>query len=405
MRNLCLTFLFLFTFNLLLNAQTNIVLNASMDNTIYSNNTNNSNGAGDNFTTGAIVTSPVRRGLLMFDLSPIPTGAIISDVSLTLVMNKTISGATNVSLHRLNEAWGEGASNAGSGADGNGVPAQPGDATWICSFSDGLGGCTTSWSTSGGVFQIGPSATTSVSGLSPYTWSSSQMITDVQNWLNNAASNFGWVIIGDEGLPGSAKRFSSRTNPIVADRPALTVTYTTVVPVNLLYFKAQAQNFCTRLTWQTAQEINNDFFEIECSTDGFSFKPVGKVKGGGNTSLPQLYNFTHHTAQTGKIFYRLSQTDFNGRKSYSQIELVELKSIIPSLIISPNPATDKLLISGFVIDGKQRYSIVNLLGKRMAEAELLKQEIFLPNIITPGMYMLKIMHSNGYVQSAAFIKY
>ncbi len=397
-------FLFLFTFNFLLNAQT-VILNASKDNTIYSNNTNNSNGAGDNFTTGAIVTSPVRRGLIMFDLSPIPAGASITDVSLTLVMNKTISGATDVLLHRLNESWGEGGSNAGAGADGNGAPAQLGDATWICSFSNGLGGCTTSWGTSGGVFQISPSATTSVSGLNPYTWSSSQMVTDVQNWLNNAATNFGWVIIGDEGLPGSAKRFSSRTNPVVANRPTLTVTYTTVVPISLLYFKAQAQNSYTRITWQTAQEINNDFFEIEFSTDGTSFTTVGKVKGSGSTSLPKSYNFTHHTAQTGKVFYRLSQTDFNGRKSYSQIELVELKNSFPSLIISPNPATDKLMLSGFFIDGKQRYSIVSLLGKKITEAVLLKQEIVLPNIITPGMYMLKILHNNGTVQSAAFIKY
>ena len=403
MKNFYFIFLFLFTFNFLLNAQT-VVLNAVKDNTIYSDNTNNSNGAGPNFTAGAIQTSPVRRGLLMFDLSSIPSFATITAVSLRLVMNRTVSGANNVSLHRLNEDWGEGASNAGSGADGQGTTAQLGDATWICTFSNGAGGCTTSWSTAGGAFQPAASATTSVAGSAAYTWSSGQMIANVQGWLNTPATNFGWIVIGAEGILSSAKRFSSRTNPTVADRPTLTVTYSTVVPINLVYFKALAQNSGTRLSWQTAQEINNDYFEIEFSTDGGSFIPVGKIKGGGNSSLPQSYNFTHRTNQTGKVFYRLSQTDFNGHKSYSQIELVELKNIA-SLTISPNPVSNKLVIPGVAINGKQRYSIINLQGEKIAEAALSKPEILLPNNISPGMYMLRILQSNGSVQSATFIKY
>lgn len=404
MKNFCFPFLFIFTFNFLLNAQT-VVLNAVKDNTIYSNLTNNSNGAGDNFTTGAIATSPVRRGLIMFDLSSIPGGATITAVSLAMVMNKTVSGANNVSLHLLNEAWGEGASNAGAGADGNGVPALLGDATWSCTFSNGAGGCTTSWTTAGGAFQPAASATTSVSGVATYTWSSGQMITNVQGWLNTPASNFGWIIIGAEGAPGSAKRFSSRTNPIIADRPSLTVTYSVTVPISLLYFKAQAQNSGTRLSWQTAQEINNDYFEIEFSTGGLSFTPVGKIKGGGNTSLPQSYNFTHFTNQTGKVFYRLSQTDFNGRKNYSQIELVDLKTAGSSLVISPNPVGSKIVIPGIAINGNQRYSIINLKGEKISEAALSKQEIFLPHNISPGMYMLRILQGNGSVRSASFIKY
>lgn len=404
MKNFYFLFLFLCTFNFLLNAQT-VVLNAVKDNTIYSNLTNNSNGAGDNFTTGAIATSPVRRGLIIFDLSSIPGGATITAISLAMVMNKTVSGANNVSLHLLNEAWGEGASNAGAGADGNGVSALLGDATWICTFSNGAGGCTTSWTTAGGAFQPVASATTSVSGLATYTWSSGQMITNVQGWLNTPASNFGWIIIGAEGAPGSAKRFSSRTNPIIADRPTLTVTYSITVPINLLYFKAQAKNSGTRLSWQTAQEINNDFFEIEFSTDGTFFTTAGKVKGGGNTSLSQSYNFTHRTNQTGKVFYRLSQTDFNGRKSYSQVELVDLKNTGSSLVISPNPVGSKIVIPGIAINGNQRYSIINLKGEKIAEAALSKQEILLPHNISPGMYMLRILQGNGSVRSASFIKY
>lgn len=404
MKNIYFIFLFMFTFNSLLNAQT-VNLNASKDNTIYSNLTTNSNGAGDNFTAGAIQSSPVRRGLIMFDLSSIPAGATITAVTLRMVMNRTVSGANAVSLHRLNEAWGEGASDAGSGGDGNGTTAELGDATWPCSFSDGAGSCNTSWTTAGGAFQPAASATTSVGGPAAYTWSSAQMITNVQGWLNTPATNFGWIIICAEGTPGSAKRFSSRTNPIVPDRPTLTVTYSAgPVPINLAYFKAQAQNAGAKLSWQTAQEISNDFFEIEFSTDGLSFIPVGKVKGNGNSSQPRSYSFTHHTLQTGKVFYRLSQTDFGGHKTYSQVEFVDLKTTGTSLIISPNPVTSKIIIQGIVMNGKQRYSIVSSQGKIVTEAALLNREIMLPGI-SPGIYILKILQTDAPVQSASFIKY
>lgn len=405
MKNACFTLLIICAFNPILNAQTNIVIPAAKDNTIYSDNTGNSNGAGPNFTSGAIASGPVRRGLIKFDLSAIPAGATITAASLTLTMNKTVSGPADVSVHRLTEDWGEGASDAGAGADGNGVPAQSGDATWICSFSNGLGGCNTAWSTNGAVFNPVPSATTSVSGLGMYVWSSPQLVTDVQSMLNNAAADFGWIIIGDEASPGSAKRYASRTNPNIPDRPFLSVTYTAVLPISLVYFKAQAQNGGTILSWKTAQENNNNFFEIDFSTDAVNFTTIGKVKGAGNSSIPQLYSFMHHINQTGKFFYRLGQVDFNGRKAYSLVEVAELKNTRNPLVITPNPVSNKLIIPGLVIDGKQQYMIINLKGEKIAEASLLNPEIILPGKIAPGMYLLRIIQNNGSVLSAGFIKY
>lgn len=405
MKNTCFTFFFLLTSNFFLNAQTNVIINAAKDNTIYSDNTGNSNGAGDNFTTGAIAAGPVRRGLIMFDLSSIPAGANITEVTLTLNMNRTISGAANVSLHRLTENWGEGASNAGSGADGQGAVAQIGDATWICSFSNGAGGCNTFWGTTGSVYNSTASSTTSVNGNGTYNWTGSQLIADVQSWVNAPANNFGWVIIGDEATAGSAKRFASRTNPITLNRPSLSVTYTLVVPITLLYFKAKVHNNETWLSWQTAQEINNDFFELEFSTDAINFNPIGKVKGAGTSSVPQSYSYRHRPNKAGKIFYRLSQTDFNGRKTYSTVEMVELKMKTDLLLIVPNPVTDKLYISGLTVNGGQIYSIINLLGEKIAENILLSSMIKLPNNIPEGTYLLRIISDNGTVQSARFVKH
>ncbi len=386
-------------------AQTTVVIPASQDNTIYSESPGNSNGAGENFTVGTIANPDYRRGLIRFDLSALPAGATITGVSLQLYINRSNGGATDISLYRLNQAWGEGASLPVGDIDGTGIPAQAGDVTWTCSFADGAGGCTTAWGTAGGVFEATASATTSVIGVGYYLWSSTQAVTDVQGWVNNAALNFGWIMRSPEVIERAAKRFASRTNAVVANRPALSVTYTTVVPVSLVYFKASAQKYGSLLRWQTAQETDNDFFEVEHSLDGVHFNSIGKLQGAGNSSQLLNYNFTHQTAVAGKHFYRLAQTDFTKRKTYSKIEVLSLnKNNNTTLIVSPNPVTDGLLLPGLDINAGLRYSIINYNGQKIAEAALINRQIILPKNITSGVYQLRITGSNGVTQSAGFIK-
>src|SRR5262249_11447282 len=70
------------------------------------------------------------------------------------------------------------------------------------------------------------SASTIVSAIGTYTWgSSSQMVADVQDWLDAPSANFGWIVIGEESTPTTAKRFDSRENPTPANRPKLTIVF------------------------------------------------------------------------------------------------------------------------------------------------------------------------------------
>src|SRR4029453_11532934 len=49
---------------------------------------------------------------------------------------------------------------------------------------------------------------------------------DVQSWLNEPGTNFGWLIRGDEAVNQTAKRFDSSENGTVSRRPSLTIDYT-----------------------------------------------------------------------------------------------------------------------------------------------------------------------------------
>ncbi|MDB6153692.1 MAG: hypothetical protein JWL90_2145 [Chthoniobacteraceae bacterium] len=205
-----------------------VSLSASKDNTLYEEPTGaDSNGTGDSIyagRTGAFEGPNNRRALIAFDTSAIPRDATITAVTLTLFVVKAgfAAPAKNVSLFALTSSWGEGASLNNSG---NPSPAEPGDATWLHRFYS-----TSLWSKPGGDFDPQPSAVTLINntGSGFYSWSGAGLVEDVQSWTATSASNFGWLIGGNEALNNTAVRFSSREAAAAANRPQLTVTYTVV---------------------------------------------------------------------------------------------------------------------------------------------------------------------------------
>jgi uncharacterized membrane protein len=100
-----------------------------------------------------------------------------------------------------------------------------GDVTWIHrEFSESL------WTTSGTSFAQSASATLQVANEGSYSYSSTpDLVADVQGWLEDASSNFGWVLVVDSSASGSAKRFNSRENSTASSRPKLTINYETVL--------------------------------------------------------------------------------------------------------------------------------------------------------------------------------
>jgi hypothetical protein len=191
------------------------------DNTLYEYDPaegDHSNGAGFHFFAGENGMGERRRGVVAFDVAgTIPPGSTITAVTLTMNMSMTPAGVETVELHKLLADWGEGTSHAPMG-EGDGAPATPNDATWRHRFFD-----TIFWSTEGGDFSATVSASQSVGGVGQYMWSSAQMAGDVQEWLDNPATNFGWLVLGDESTIATAKRFDTRES---ASPPVLTIQYT-----------------------------------------------------------------------------------------------------------------------------------------------------------------------------------
>jgi hypothetical protein len=196
-----------------------LTLDAVADSTIYAESGDLGNGAGPSLFVGCNGKGDPRRGLLAFDIGAhVPKGAKITSVSLSMTMQHTSSGATKLRLYRVEESWGEG--HADAGGKGAGTEALFDDSTWTHRFRG-----SSEWSTAGGTFSDTASAAATSSTPGTVTWTSTGLVADVQGWLDQPETNHGWVIVGvEEGTP-SAKRFCSRNNPGVENRPQLLVQY------------------------------------------------------------------------------------------------------------------------------------------------------------------------------------
>ena len=185
-----------------------------------------SNGAGEGMFVGRSGVPHTLRGAMAFDLGAIPAGATITSVSLRLYMTQAAQQGppqTTQTLHRALANWGEGASIA---FGGTGAAAAPGDVTWMHTFYPDQ-----FWTAEGGDFSPEASASLVVGTIvfggnpEPVTWSSPQMAADIQDWVSNPASNFGWVLRGDETASYTARRYATREYVDETLRPLLTIEY------------------------------------------------------------------------------------------------------------------------------------------------------------------------------------
>ncbi|MBN2412255.1 T9SS type A sorting domain-containing protein [candidate division KSB1 bacterium] len=262
-----------------------IQLNPGKDNTIYSDQVTNSNGAGPYLhvarSCGEIY---LRRALIAFEIAGnIPSGSTINSAAFTMRLNKSsLSGnSSSVKLYRLLSDWGEGGSNAGT-SGGQGAPAQTGDATWTYTFYS-----TSFWSAAGGDFNGFYSATKTVgSSAIFYTWgTTAQMVSDVQGWLDNPDSNFGWIIIGDESIDYTGKRFCSRDNSTASYRPVLTVDYTPPVEVTFVNGADASLNFYPGAPTPPQNDWPFGQFSLSAAVEGVVFNSVDITIGGSFNGL------------------------------------------------------------------------------------------------------------------------
>ena len=117
--------------------------------------------------------------------------------------------------------------------------------------------------------------------------------------------------------------FNTSNTLVIANRNFLGAL--AAVPVEFMslnVFKKQAN--AAEIVWETASEINNNYFVVERSVDGVNYSAVGQVKGAGNSTVINKYNFTDFNLKPAVYYYRIKQVDFDGKQSYSVVRSINL---------------------------------------------------------------------------------
>lgn len=174
------------------------------------------------------------------------------------------------------------------------------------------------------------------------------------------------------------------------------------LPIVLTFFDAKAEDNKVKINWSTMSQTNNDFFTIEKSKNKYEWTTVAVVDGAGNCNSPLSYKIIDEHPFTGKSFYRLKQTDFNGAYSYSNIEDVLVSS--KRWVIYPNPASNYIYID--VSDNEQStFKIFNSTGELQqvtftSAGNVLKLDI---THLTGGLYYLIQENKNGLNKSERIV--
>jgi hypothetical protein len=180
------------------------------------------------------------------------------------------------------------------------------------------------------------------------------------------------------------------------------------LPVELLSFTARIITRGVELKWKTANEFNNDYFDIEKSRDGKKFTAIAQVDGHGTTNEVQQYMHIDEKLALGKTYYRLKQVDFDGNVVYSDVVMVQYVSEeAPRLNLYPNPTADhaiKIEMDNMVDATEIPIAFFDQLGRLQMQVTLpvdeltgsVDGEVSLDNLAS-GVYVLKFGNS-GFVR-------
>ena len=175
------------------------------------------------------------------------------------------------------------------------------------------------------------------------------------------------------------------------------------LPITLLNFDVQAILENAVISWTTASETNNDYFTIERSKDAVNFNPLIEVDGAGNSNQILNYKFTDVNPFEGTSYYRLKQTDFDGKYKYSEIKAVSFLNTAQNQYwyVFPNPCQ----LNGINIKtadtaaAQLSVNLLDLTGKLLS-AQLIKNNMnsnsnFIAfEGISAGVYLLEL--NDGY---------
>jgi hypothetical protein len=234
------------------------------------------------------------------------------------------------------------------------------------------------------------------------------------NWyyLGNPIDTNARIKVGPYTTPGVYQYVAVYSTICGIYTDTVTITATANVPVLLSKFDVKKNQSDVNLTWETALEINNNYFEVERSIDNLNFETIAKIKGNGNSSKTKRYahidlNAVNVFENYGQLYYRLNQVDFDGSNTLSETKVVNLSKLsMLQLLVQPNPNTGNftLKVSGINPDELVMINIIDMYGNTVyvKEAKLEEGQIKVNASLASGVYTV-LLNSGEFTKTARIL--
>ncbi|HET9056892.1 MAG TPA: T9SS type A sorting domain-containing protein [Chitinophagaceae bacterium] len=214
----------------------------------------------------------------------------------------------------------------------------------------------------------------------------------------------------------SSVSFTSALQDFAGPYRFLEDTRTSVLPITLSYFNARPENNSkVILNWVTESELNNEYYTIERSQDNKNYKPVAMVLGALTTSIRQSYEYKDNVADVDLskvIYYRIKQTDIDGRNTYSPVRSVKFNQKKNLVQVNPNPIVDNITVKYWSeANGSMDIRLINTNGQLVAnkKSNLNKgfNNIVLNNLgsLNKGLYVAELIINGELIEQTKLIKH
>ncbi|UAY52775.1 T9SS type A sorting domain-containing protein [Ferruginibacter albus] len=180
---------------------------------------------------------------------------------------------------------------------------------------------------------------------------------------------------------------------------------TIVLPVTGLSIILEPSNNGVMINWKTYTEINTSGFEIERSSDGINYIPVGSSQSSGNETTGGTYNYFDASTNNGKNYYRIKIIDKNGNFTYSSVKMIDMDNTI-SLRLYPNPASNIVTIKAGSNFSNAQIKVLNSAGQMVMQKLVNGTNIISIPVtgLQSGSYFINVLEENGYKTRLSFIK-
>jgi hypothetical protein len=171
-----------------------------------------------------------------------------------------------------------------------------------------------------------------------------------------------------------------------------------VLATHISNFKASLKDDNIFIQWQVNDPESTDKYEIEMSNDGTVFKNLGEgtLISGSVAKYNLLYNVNQNF--TGKLFFRIRQTNYSGKISYSETRSVAINKNHAATTYSlyPNPSVTGVNIQfAKNTGGNYEVKLINSTGQAIFQKKYSLNQNGSINIEwshkpVPGIYYLKV---------------